>query len=398
MRVAFFIYERGLNLHLFNMVKGFVDKGDEVLLFIHDTDEYVFGLNNFREIYVKIFNLFKVNSIINRIIRKLRKFEFELLYSLNRNVKDLMISDRTLNRSSKIISRIGTVDLAIGVEKKGMIWAGKLFEGTKTKLIYYSLELYEDGHYSYVNDKTFPFVRSEEKHYHPKFDATIIQDADRCKFLYGINGIEQQRAFYLPVSVSKESSVIIPDYLVNKIKMQKNKVVLYFGRIDDHRKSYTIAKAFSEKYSEDFILALNGAADTDYISGILKLSTRIFHFDKSPEKYIDSIISNAHIGLVPYEYKSVNDDLTVFASEKMAYYLKHGKPVIAFSNSQYEKFFNVYKCGIAIKDSSGLWDAIRKIDSDYLTYQQAAFSTFEKFFCFENGFQKIYEEMSSLLT
>ncbi len=397
MRVAIFIYERGLNIHHFNLAKGFADRGDEVFLFLHDTDEFVFGLKNFEGINIKIFNLFEFNSLRSRFERKFRKIEIDSHLFFNRNIKELLISRKSMRKSLKIIRRIGHLDLAIGVEKKGLLWAGKLFKNSGTKLLYYSLELYEDDHYSYFNDKTFPFVRSAEKHYHRKCDATIIQDTDRCKFLYSINGIEHQRALYLPVSVSKESPFLDTDYMVDKIKNQKAKIVLYFGRIDDHRKSFEIAKAFSNTKSVGYILILNGPADIDYISCILKLSPDILHVDKSPEKYIDSIISTAHIGLVPYEYKSVNDELTVFASEKLAFYLKHGKPVIAYSNPQYEKFFSEYKCGIAIKDSSELWKAINIIDQDYSSYQSAAFSTYNKFYCFENRFKLIYEEIKSLL-
>jgi hypothetical protein len=65
--------------------------------------------------------------------------------------------------------------------------AGMLFENTKTNLFYYSLELYEDGHYLYRNDNSFQLVRENEKFYNQKFYATIIQDIERCKFLYKYN-------------------------------------------------------------------------------------------------------------------------------------------------------------------------------------------------------------------
>jgi hypothetical protein len=260
------------------------------------------------------------------------------------------------------------------------------------------LELYEDGHYSYINDNTFPLVREEEKYYHQKCNATIIQDPDRCDFLYSINNIKNQKALFLPVSVSKEIPVLKPGFLLSKINRRDVKIILYFGRIDDHRRSFEIAEGFSLLDSNDFILVLNGEANNEYISKILKLSSNIFHFDKSQEIFIDSIISDAYIGIVPYEYKSTNDELTVFASEKLAYYLKHKKPIIAFSNFQYENFFNEYKCGISIKNSTELWDAILTIEANYSSFQRAANQAFEKYYCFENRFDLLYNEIESIVS
>ena len=397
MKIAIFIYERGLQVHHYNFVKGFVDRGDEVHLFMHDSDEFNFKLHNFKKIKVHLYSYYDSLSFRKRIKNKFSRI-FQHYFNLNKQPQGgLVINENTLEKSKKIISDLGRIDLAVGFEKKGLIWAGKLFEHSTTKLVYYSLELYEDGHHFFLNDPTFPLIRENERYFHRKCDATIIQDPERCKFLYEINNINKQKTLFLPVSVSKEIPVLVPGFLYSKINRKDFNIILYFGRIDDHRRCSEISEGFSRQNSKDFILVLNGDGNKEYISGLLKLSNNILHFDKSPEKYIDSIISDGYIGLVTYNYQSKNDELTVFASEKLAYYLKHRKPVIAFSNPQYDKFFQDYKCGIAIKDSGEIWDAIKTIQNNYLSFQKEAERAFEDYFCFENRFALLYTEINNVI-
>lgn len=398
MKIAIFIYERGLQVHHYNFVKGFVDRGDEVYLFMHDADEFNFKLQNFKKIKVHLHSYYDSLSLRKRVQNKFSRI-FQRYFNVSKQFqRGLVISNNTIEKSKKITANLGRIELAVGFEKKGLIWAGKLFENSKTKLVYYSLELYEDGHHFFLNDPTFPLVRDNERYFHQKCDATIIQDPERCKFLYEINNINDQKTLFLPVSVTREMPLLVPEFLHNKIGQRNVQIVLYFGRIDDHRRCFEISKGFSQLFSKDFTLVLNGDGNKEYISGLLELSSNILHFDKSPEKFIDSIINDGYIGLVTYDYKSKNDELTVFASEKLAYYLKHRKPVIAYSNPQYDKFFKDYKCGIAIRDSGELWDAITTIRNNYSSFQKEAERAFEDFFCFENRFELLYTEINNVIT
>jgi len=396
MTVSIFIYDRGLQVHHYNLVKGFADRGDTVFIFTYNVTEDFFPSSNFKFKNVYLYNLYNPQSFNNRIQRKIIK-----LFKIFKNVFHLkiyndytnFISIKAIVKTIKIVKGIDEITLVIGCEKKGLIWAGKVFEGSKTKLIYYSLELYEDGHYSFLHDRSFPIVRIQEIFYHQKCAATIIQDQDRCNFLYKINKIESQPTFYLPVSVSENISYLELNYLQKKINVFNKKIILYFGKIDDERKVSDIGICFSKIITNRFVLVLNGFGQVSYIAKLREISDKIFHLNPSPYKYIDSIIHDAYIGLVLYDYKSKNEELTVYASEKLAYYLKHKKPIIAFHNIQYEKFFSNYKCGVAIKNVNELKGAIQTIEKNYNFYQVEAHRAFKEIYCFENRFNSVYEEI-----
>ncbi|MCX6252924.1 MAG: hypothetical protein NTV31_00370, partial [Bacteroidia bacterium] len=173
--------------------------------------------------------------LVRKVIKKFEKyFHIKVIDKLSK--ENEVISSKTLSKSIKILKKTNDIAIAIGCEKKGLIWAGSVFKESKTKLIYYSLELYEDGHYSFTNDKNFPLVREQEVFFHQKCAATIVQDPGRCDYLYHINNIDKIPRLYLPVSVSMSTSNLYPEYLQKRINVIGKKIILYFGKIDDERR------------------------------------------------------------------------------------------------------------------------------------------------------------------
>ena len=399
MNIAIFIYERGFTSYYFNLIIGFANKNDTVSVFTHDAYEKYYSLRNLKHKNINIFKIYDSSTLINRlnknIIRIIKNY-INSNFRININAP-IIISEKTLNSSARIIKNLSKFDLAIGCEKKGLIWAGTLFRNTRTKLFYYSLELYDDHHYSFINDISFSKLREQEIKYHKTCDATIIQDQQRCDYLYKVNSINQQPSLFLPVSISQKINLVEDNYLYNKFQIKQKKILLYFGSINDERKSYDIAKTFLTMRNDDFILIFNGYGEENYLKEILNISNNKIYVSKALEMHIDSLINDAYIGLVTYEYRSINDKLTVYSSEKLAYYLKHSKPFIAFHNEQYHEFIENYKCGVLIKNLSEFELAVAQIQTNYILYQAETKRAFEDIYCFENRFNVLHKEITSMV-
>lgn len=399
MNIAIFIYGRGLQVHHYNLVKGFADRGNDVYVFICDASDAFFSINNFRYKNVRLFLINNKEPFTGRlkklallIILKFLRLDLSCI-----SPTKYIVSNKAVKKAKEFAAGTGEMAFAIACEKQGLIWGGRVFEHTGTKLFYYSLELYDDNHYSFKGNESYLEIRRQEIFYHQKCAATIVQDPDRGDYLYSYNNIKNQPSFYLPVSVTGDIPYLMSNFLHEKIrKDNKCKIILYFGRIDDGRRISDIAFSFSKSDSNEFALVLNGFASDEYVNRIKRISDNIFYIPSSEEKFIDSIINDAFIGLVLYDYKSKNEELTVFASEKLAYYLKHKKPIIAFHNEHYENFFKKYKCGVAIKSTDELWEAIEIIKSNYGLFQEEAYRAFTENYCFENRFNLLYDGIESL--
>jgi hypothetical protein len=114
------------------------------------------------------------------------------------------ISLKVLRKSSQVIGQNRyNYKCFIGIEKKGLIWAGLLNREYKYHIpyLYYSLELYIEDHPIRFTDKFFPRLRKLEKRFHREAAATIIQDSMRAKVLFESNHIEKQPVILVPVSL-----------------------------------------------------------------------------------------------------------------------------------------------------------------------------------------------------
>ena len=160
----------------------------------------------------------------------------------------------------------------IGVEKKGLIWAGMVAERLGIPFIYYSLELYtEDYHRAVMGGSNhFTKLREAECRYHRKSSATIIQDSDRARVLFQDNGVTMAKAriHYVPVSVMggpyKNRSTFLHDLLgISK----RQKIILYFGLIWEKRYAFELAEA-AQNFPEE------------WVSGYARLCRRPFYFRK----------------------------------------------------------------------------------------------------------------------
>jgi glycosyltransferase involved in cell wall biosynthesis len=305
-----------------------------------------------------------------------------------------IIDHNILSKSRNIIGESQYLCF-IGIEKKGLIWAGLLSQIYECPLIYYSLELYiEDNPAMYA----VYHLREAEKTYHRQSIATIIQDGPRASALLKSNGIEHTNVLYLPVSVRGQIIEQRSKFLQDKFHIgDDRKILLYFGNLL-HTRFLTQIVSVAKELDDDIILVIHGFGQKrylDYLQSVADKNRVVFSLDYVPEDEIENLISSAHIGIALYETTNVNDRLMAFSSSKMAYYPQCGIPVIAFDTASFRTLMDIHKCGELIKSIDQIPGATRSILENYDSYRREAFAAFKDFYDFDKHFPTFLTQLES---
>jgi glycosyltransferase involved in cell wall biosynthesis len=286
----------------------------------------------------------------------------------------------------------------IGVEKGGLMWAGRVASRTGTPLIYFSLELYTRDHPFLVRPEYRRLKRAEEK-YHRRSAATIIQDVHRGRALVADNGVSpDMRMLYVPVS--RQGGPITAEfiYLSTKLGYTAGTVlILNHGMISEHRLSCELARV-AQSFPENWRMVFHGWGADEVIAKIrgLDLKGRVgLSLDLLPLAREAEIVRSAHVSLVIYDKQTINDRLTGFASEKIALSLQCGVPVIAFKYEGYDHIVQEH-CGVLIESLQDLPAAVDVILKDYAAYRAGAYACFTKYYSFEKNFAKVVEMVDGL--
>ena len=291
----------------------------------------------------------------------------------------------------------------IGLEKKGLIWAGQIAEKVHVPLIYYSTELYTEDYWRIVNGgpRDFKQVRLAERKNHRKASATIVQDPDRARVLFRGNGLSMTKAtiFYVPVSLRggpyKERSW----YLHETLSLPRDrKVILYFGLMWERRHVLDLARV-AQSFPEDWILVMHGwewGSAVEKIKAVDRANRVKLSLELAPSDKLQELVASADIGLAFYSDLTENDRLTAFSSEKMALYMQCGVPFIAFDYPGYRRLANEDGCGVVIQNLEQLPGAIRKILMSHDDFRQRAFRAFRRHYDFARNFAQVVEGIGSL--
>ncbi|MHA1381689.1 MAG: glycosyltransferase [Candidatus Helarchaeota archaeon] len=386
--IAIFQANYALKTHTINLVNMLTKAGYSIDLFLFGCSnkfEKIASLNcNIYDFSLNYKSWNEYDRKIDKIIVAFKYFILDPLIGEERIIPQKIISD-----SLEIINKRNYICF-IGIEKMGLIWAGRLCEKKGTPIvIYYSLELYSNSmvkHMKLLKSFRFLKVRKLEAKYHRKAIATIIQDLLRAKEILHYNKVKKSDIINLPISILGKPKYNKSIYLRKILNIDENKkIILQFGQITKNRLSDKIAQA-AQSLPEEFVLVFHGLASEPNTLKMIKsidvnnriiISTSIV-----PSEKLNDLISSANIGLCFYNNKNKNDILAGFSSEKLARYLRCGIPVIAFD---YPSFYNSVEknhCGICISSLTQLPEAINKIFQNYNYYRKNAFKTYKKHFEF----------------
>lgn len=401
-RIGIFEYDWSMYGFIKDFVIKLAEAGYSVDIFFKDlniglnfADASQFGsYSNIRYYY------FTTRTSLNqRLIRKFKKLLSILTMGLSKNFKarpENIIDNKILRKTKKIINESQYLCF-IGIEKKGLIWAGILSQIYKCPLIYYSLELYIEDH-PYITE--YFHLRDAEKRNHQLSFATIIQDGPRANALLKSNGVEQTNVIYFPVSakgnlVKEKSKFLHKKFNIDDYK----KILLYFGSIFETRFITQIVK-MAKDLDDDTILVLHGYGSSGYIEYLQSIADKakvIFSLDLVPEEDIVKIISSSDIGIALYSTTNANDRLIAHSSMKLAYFAQCGIPVIAFDTESSIELMNSYRWGELINTVDEIPQKVRQILGDYDSYKQQAFSAYNHCYDLEITFAKFLLQFEEII-
>jgi glycosyltransferase involved in cell wall biosynthesis len=397
-RIAIFQYQWPLQIHATNLAEALASEGYYVdFIFKKCRTEFV-DLRHLQSVpRVRIINL---DNTIDSYLQGKRPLK--QLYRLCEVVVSV-VSFGLVIFPSVIAAfrhlRKETYSLFIGVEKKGMIWAGILSRLTGVPFVYYSLELYDEQHPRFMGRPDFSALRRMEKRYHRRVAATIIQDRSRGDYLLRANGMMEGEMFFLPVSVRGLSV----EHKTNRSFWAEwgipsaLPVVLYLGMIEESRHCLDLARVAKES-ADKFSTVFHGFGEASFLDAVrsvggeaLTLSTELV-----PENQLPDVIAAADIGLVLYGSACANDVLTAFSSEKIALFCRAGVPFIAFDSPSYRELVGIFECCVLLTDIEELPKAVQMIIGNYSTYSANARLAFEKYYRFETNVAQVIEQLDRI--
>jgi len=384
--INIFQYDWQLQIHTVNLANVAIEKGYNVNIFLCNCSDFICSWDNFHK-DIKIYNYGRKDNFFKKILNKInyRLFHFHLFIDR----VDSEIIEWTKSKIDKNINNI-----FIGVEKKGLIWAGKLSEIFNATLIYYSLELYYENPGFYEKNQ-YTYLRNNEIKYHKSAKITLVQDAFRASHLIRNNYYPNTEIVFCPVSIRKDE-LIIDDELI--LKRQKNPVVMYLGKIMKQRFVEPIVK-LTTNFNSTYTVWLHGYCFGNYkqeLQQIADVNKLKFTDDLLPYNLMKEYIKETSIGICLYRSDYCNDRLTAFSSEKITVFLSLGIPIIVFSNETTSLLFEKYNCGIAIKNTNELDTAIKTILANYSVFSKQALIAYSKLFDFDKNIENFFNKIESI--
>lgn len=414
-RCALFQAEWPLQSHQENAVRCLVGAGIAVDLFVSQCDSYVdlgaltrlpgVSLFDFTRMVERTWGEKPYESRLRRRLRASPRAarwleRFGPRWDLIRGSRDGLVPP-VLDRASECVAPL--TRCLIGVEKRGLVWAGRVAERLGLPLVYLNLELYVDDFVRDVlkQDVEFRRLRQAERHYHRRAVATIVQDEDRAARLFHDNGIASAASKVLHVPCGALGGIRDAEskWLHEQLGLpREQRLMLYFGQIHEQRYSLALAEA-AQQFPPDWTLVLHGWGPSETFERVREIDraarVRISR-DLVPPDRIHDIVASATAGFALYAPTPWNDQLTACASEKMAYYAQCGVPFVAFDYPNYRKILDDTPWGELIDDVREIPAALGRIVANHAAMRQQAFRAFSRYYDFARRFEPVVAMIEGL--
>ena len=281
------------------------------------------------------------------------------------------IPGAVLNAARKIIAGHHYVCF-MGIESKGLIFAGLLQEQFRVPVIYFSTELYYTGH-PHIDPEALQKIKPLERKYHARAIATIVQDEERGRILIEDNRVHPGKIFYVPVGLLGEPVARREKIFHRMFNLpESERILLQFGSIHPYRQSDRIA-AISESLPDGWTLVLHGFIAPeirDIVKGLNNASGIRLSGGLVPLEDLPSLVAAADVGLVFYTDDNLNDYNTGLASDKMARHMQCGSPVITCDFPGFRRVVDTYQCGVCVDDPARIPAALARIEREYDAFVQ----------------------------
>jgi hypothetical protein len=314
-----------------------------------------------------------------------------------------LCTDLAATRSQRERPRIN-----IGVDAPGAIsaWLDSLI--WRRKYLYLSLELPSSHSYQYFAKSIHWLERKAIK----DAAAIIIQDADRLESLSRFHEAIPSRRFFLPNSphCSGSNTDLSPaeNYLRRQLNISSRRfphIALHAGMIEDVVYSQELVRAFAGLDS-GFALVLHERrkrrASHPYLQALRRLNSRnlFLSLDPVPFDQLYKVFASATVGLAFYRPIDDNHAKMGLASGKLAFYLRHGIPVLTNSLPSFAALNEKYGFAVLINDvasSEELGNGLETIMAKYALYSRNARDCFRQEFNFSAKCTLIRSFLESML-
>lgn len=290
----------------------------------------------------------------------------------------------------------GRYELVIGAETMGLVPAGVYAGLSRTRLVYWCLELITWRDAVTLLSK---FMKLCENYFAKRAVAVVIQDQERAEVFCRDSDVPADKIVLVPASARGPAIYRRTRYFHAKYALPENtKIALHAGSIEPWSQCLEVIEG-SRSLPPDWKLVIHGFGPSDYINEVVKAASNqenvIISLDFVPYTQLDALVAGADVGLAMYRPTSVNWQLMGAASSKIAQYLKVGVPVIHNSSGRLKEITDRMRCGIYIADPAQFSAAISQLARLDLDPINNALRSFDEIFDYDLYFRDFLRRISA---
>jgi glycosyltransferase involved in cell wall biosynthesis len=283
--------------------------------------------------------------------------------------------DKIINKLKKYLLFYRFIKKYIQSEKPDIIWIGSAEACILLKPIekYLVTKRYIINIYELYDRK--PKVLKKISFLAQNAQKVLVPEYNRANILRLWLGLKETPVVIPNKSIlhPRRKKLPIPHNIEEKISGKK--IILYQGHITSDRNIDVLCETVHDL--SEFILVLMGDGD-DYLNKLKKIYPYVIFIDFiKPPRHL-AITSWAYIGIVTYEFYSLN---TIYcAPNKIWEYSGFGIPIIANDIPGLKFTVDISKSGLCInmKDKEQIKNSILFIDENYNYFSENSLSMFEK--------------------
>jgi hypothetical protein len=296
------------------------------------------------------------------------------------------------------LARTMRYDLTIGISQVGLIvtaWIKKLFG---IPCVFYNDEIWFGDERHTLHGNAFGYaMKFLERHANRQVLFTVTQDPTRGRFLAKINRIPMETLRYIPNSRAGQAGISKSKYMHKLLEFPcEAKIVLWMGALQPNDGALELA-CEAQDWPDDYRMVFHFRTEhpSPYMLSLLEyhgkgqtyISNKVI-----PYREVDRLVASATIGLGIYADKGINARYICSSSGKINAFLRKGVPCIV-KNYEGLRWVEDLGVGLCVNNTSGVFEAVKKIVDNYETYQKRTIETFESLLSFDNAFAPIAEEI-----
>lgn len=316
-------------------------------------------------------------------------------YRLRLITKLATITPCKIRTAKKYLKPHPTFDYIITFDPPALFLAARIYPGSLSKIIHFSLEVIEETHPQFKNGRITKALRLYERRCLMQVGALMIQDRFRERVLKAKVPREcATPTIYYPVALPGGAHTRSPQKLVTwQQSFASRQVILFFGGLWSAELIEGLSRC-SKSLGENQVIVVHGGRGC-----IRKFPSTTEQFIVSTEPIpfdsINDLIASAHIGLALYPDGDLNSKYTAFSSEKIARYTQCGIPFIAFNNEDYRHLKQLFNCCELVDSYDEIPSAAQRIFDSYSEYTGNAKAAFPHFYSLENTSKNLLEFVSA---